>query len=122
MRAVAANFFFNCWYLEIPSDNRIRHMPRFVHYDFLEFLCCKWKPYPRVLFRLPDGGMVVSSTLRPRSSPQKHYFSTSDTHFCYISSKPQGLVRVEGLGELKKIHSPHQVSNSRSTGLCSIAP
>jgi hypothetical protein len=26
LRAVAADFFFNCWYLEIPSDNRIRHM------------------------------------------------------------------------------------------------
>jgi hypothetical protein len=25
MRAVAADFFCNCWYLEIPSDNRIQH-------------------------------------------------------------------------------------------------
>jgi hypothetical protein len=32
LRAVAADFFFNCWYLEIPSDNRIRHIPRCVHY------------------------------------------------------------------------------------------
>jgi hypothetical protein len=24
LRAVAADLFFNCWYLEIPSDNRIR--------------------------------------------------------------------------------------------------
>jgi hypothetical protein len=32
VRAVAADFFFNCWYLEIPSDNRIRYVPRFVHY------------------------------------------------------------------------------------------
>jgi hypothetical protein len=32
LRAVAANFFFNCWYLEIPSDNCIRHVPRCVHY------------------------------------------------------------------------------------------
>jgi hypothetical protein len=23
LRDVAADFFFNCWYLEIPSDNRI---------------------------------------------------------------------------------------------------
>jgi hypothetical protein len=30
--AVAADFFFNCWYLEIPSDNRIRHIPSCVHY------------------------------------------------------------------------------------------
>jgi hypothetical protein len=26
LRAVAVDFFFNCWYLEIPSDNRIRHI------------------------------------------------------------------------------------------------
>jgi hypothetical protein len=32
LRAVAADFFFNCWYLEIPSDDRIRHIPRCVHY------------------------------------------------------------------------------------------
>jgi hypothetical protein len=25
LRAVAADFFFNCWYLEIPPDNHIRH-------------------------------------------------------------------------------------------------
>jgi hypothetical protein len=30
--AVAANFFFNCWYLEIPLNNRIRHIPRCVRY------------------------------------------------------------------------------------------
>jgi hypothetical protein len=32
LRAVVEDFFFNCWYLEIPSDNRIRHIPRCVHY------------------------------------------------------------------------------------------
>jgi hypothetical protein len=32
LRAVEADFLFNCWYLEIPSDNRIRHIPRSVHY------------------------------------------------------------------------------------------
>jgi hypothetical protein len=32
LRAVAADFFFNCWFLDIPSDNRIRHVPRCVHY------------------------------------------------------------------------------------------
>jgi hypothetical protein len=25
-------FFSNCWYLEIPLDNRIQHVPRCVHY------------------------------------------------------------------------------------------
>jgi hypothetical protein len=29
LRAVAADFFFNCWYLEILSDNCIRHIPKF---------------------------------------------------------------------------------------------
>jgi hypothetical protein len=31
LRAVVADFFFNCWYLEIPLDNRIRHVPKCVH-------------------------------------------------------------------------------------------
>jgi hypothetical protein len=47
LRAVAANFFFNCWYLDIPSDNHIRHVTkvrplsctRFSVGDILEFLC-----------------------------------------------------------------------------------
>jgi hypothetical protein len=26
LRAVAVDFFFNCWYLEIPSDNRTVNM------------------------------------------------------------------------------------------------
>jgi hypothetical protein len=40
LRAVAADFFFNCWYLEIPSDNRIRHVPLCVHYHAQGF---DWK-------------------------------------------------------------------------------
>jgi hypothetical protein len=32
LRSVAADFVFNRWYLEIPSDNRIQHIPRCVHY------------------------------------------------------------------------------------------
>jgi hypothetical protein len=32
LSAAAADFIFNCWSLEIPSDNRIRHVPRCVHY------------------------------------------------------------------------------------------
>jgi hypothetical protein len=31
---------------------------------------------------LTDGGKVVSLTHWPRSTPQKHYFSASGTHFC----------------------------------------
>jgi hypothetical protein len=32
--------------------------------------------------RLTDGGKVVSPTHRTRSTPEKHYFSVSGTHFC----------------------------------------
>jgi hypothetical protein len=32
LRPVALDFFFNCWYLEIPLDNCIRHVPRRFHY------------------------------------------------------------------------------------------
>jgi hypothetical protein len=57
--------------------------------------------------RLTDGGKVVSSTHRPHFTLQKHYyFSVSGTHFCWRPSKPQGLVRQEGLGKFKKITSP----------------
>jgi hypothetical protein len=57
LRAVAADFFFNCRCLEIRLDNTIRHIPRYVHYhaqglrfgNVLEFLCWKWKPSPRVV-------------------------------------------------------------------------
>jgi hypothetical protein len=47
--------------------------------------------------RLTVGGKAVSLTHRPRSPLQKHYFPASDTHL----SKPQGLVRLEGLGKFK---------------------
>jgi hypothetical protein len=32
LRAVATDFFFSCRCMEIPSDNRIRDVPRCVHY------------------------------------------------------------------------------------------
>jgi hypothetical protein len=32
LRAVASDFFFICWYLEIPSDNCIRHIQRFKNF------------------------------------------------------------------------------------------
>jgi hypothetical protein len=34
--------------------------------------------------------------------PRNIIFSASGTHFCYSLSEPQGLVRPEGLGKLKK--------------------
>jgi hypothetical protein len=58
LRVVAADLFFNCWYLEVPSDNRIRLIPLCVQYHaqgfgleaFVEFLCWKWKPCHKVVF------------------------------------------------------------------------
>jgi hypothetical protein len=43
---------------------------------------------------------------RPHFTPQKHYFYVSGIHFCQKLSKPQGLVRPEGLGKFK--NSPHR--------------
>jgi hypothetical protein len=63
--------------------------------------------------RLTDGGKVVSPTHQPHFTPQKHYYVyVSGTHFCYSMSKPQSLVRTEGLG--KFTNSPHRVSNPHS--------
>jgi hypothetical protein len=42
------------------------------------------------------------STLRVRRALLREGFS--DTHFCYRLSKPQGLVRLEVLGKLKKFN------------------
>jgi hypothetical protein len=50
--------------------------------------------------RLIAGGKVVSLTHPPHFTLQKHYyFSLSGTHLCQRLSKPQGLVRPEGLGK-----------------------
>jgi hypothetical protein len=49
--------------------------------------------------QLTDDDKIVSHTHRPHSTPQKHYFSASGTHFCYTLSKSQGLMRPEGLGK-----------------------
>jgi hypothetical protein len=71
--------------------------------------------------RLTDVGKVVSLTHRPRFTPKKHYFSASGSHLCQRLSKPQGLVRPEGLGQLKKyIH--FIVSRTRDLPASSIAP
>jgi hypothetical protein len=52
--------------------------------------------------RLTDGGKVVSLRHRPRSTPQKYCFSATCTRFCQRLNKPQGFVRLEGLGKLLK--------------------
>jgi hypothetical protein len=53
---------------------------------------------------------------RPRSTPHKNYLYASGTHFCQRLSKPQGLVRPEGIGKLKK-KLPHWASNQRPSVL-----
>jgi hypothetical protein len=63
--------------------------------------------------RITDGGKV-SPTHRLRSTPQKLYFYATGTHFCYRLSKPQGPVRPEGLGKLKKFS---QLIGSRNRDL-----
>jgi hypothetical protein len=73
--------------------------------------------------RLTDGGKIASPTQPPHFTHQKHYyFNVSSTHFCSMLSKPQGLVRPEGLGKFKK--SPQRVSNPSqrwySNIICSI--
>jgi hypothetical protein len=46
-------------------------------------LCCEMLRIPHCLDnRLTDGSKVVIPTHRPRSTPQKHNFSASGTHFC----------------------------------------
>jgi hypothetical protein len=56
---------------------------------------------PTLYNQLTDGGKVVSPTHWPRSTPQKHYTAASGTNLCLRLSKPQGLVRPEGLCKLK---------------------
>jgi hypothetical protein len=44
---------------------------------------------------------MVSLTHQPQSTPQNHYLSASGTHFCQRMSKPQVVVLLEELVELK---------------------
>jgi hypothetical protein len=62
------------------------------------YSCCEMLRIPHCLDnRLTDGGKVASLMYRPLSTLQKHYFSASGTHVCKRLSKPQGVVRLEGL-------------------------
>jgi hypothetical protein len=44
--------------------------------------------------------LFLQFNTRPRSTPQKRYFSASGTNSCLRLSEPQDLVRPEGLGKL----------------------
>jgi hypothetical protein len=48
------------------------------------------------------ASLSVSLTHRPRFTPPKLYLYASGAYFCSRLSKPQGPVRPEGLGKLKK--------------------
>jgi hypothetical protein len=49
--------------------------------------------------QLTDGGEVVSLTNRPEALyPQK----IPGTHFCWRLSDPRAVMRLEGIGKLKK--------------------
>jgi hypothetical protein len=67
--------------------------------------------------RLIDGGKIVSPTHWLPSTLEKHYFFYSGAHFCLDLSKPQGLVRPEGLGKFK--HRPIGY-RTRDLPVCSI--
>jgi hypothetical protein len=57
--------------------------------------------------RLIDGGKVVSTTHRPRSTPQKRYFSASDTHFTYsFSTSVSRLSRQCGILNISQSYRP----------------
>jgi hypothetical protein len=72
--------------------------------------------------RLRDGGKFVRHKHRPRSTPQKH-FPSSSSHFCYRLNRPEDLVRLEGLGKLKKKRIIYLIrSRTCDLSACSIVP
>jgi hypothetical protein len=90
-RAVAADFFFNCWYVEIPPDNRIRHVPRCVHimrkaFDKAIPVTGRGGVQGSEMLRIPPfldnrltyGAEVVNLTLRPLLAPR----NILGTYFC----------------------------------------
>jgi hypothetical protein len=56
---------------------------------------------PKLSRQSADRCQCDSYTLAALYSPET-LFSTSGTHFRYRLSKPQGIVRSEGLGKLEK--------------------
>jgi hypothetical protein len=66
-------------------------------------------------------GLVVSLTHWPRSTPQKRCFTASGIHFCWRLSKPQGLVRLEGLGKFNKRNDLIE-TRTLDFPACSLAP
>jgi hypothetical protein len=69
LRAVAADFFFNCWYLGIPSDKRIQHIPRCVHYHVQGFRL--------EMFYVGSGSRT----------PELYFISSDWSEYCFIFEK-----------------------------------
>jgi hypothetical protein len=76
------------WTLSIVRNSKYKKIQRFGNW-----ICFR----PQVRWQTP-------ATFYPR----KYYVSASGSHFCWRLSKPQGIVRMEGLDKLKNSHSPHR--------------
>jgi hypothetical protein len=86
---------WSAWHQEVQINTGFRECEQWLEFDSAE------RPVQSLDNQLTESGKVVSHTHRPRSTPQKHYFYASGTHLCSRLSKPQGLVRMEGLGKWK---------------------
>jgi hypothetical protein len=67
--------------------------------------------------RLTDGDKVVSRKHRPRSTPQKHLFFYFWYSFLLEAGCTPGPSAAGRIRKIEDIHSSHQVSNSRPSGL-----
>jgi hypothetical protein len=72
LRVLAENLFFNCWCMEIPSANHIRHVSRFVHYHAQSFQLKAFQD------------LYVSSGSR---TPELYSVSPDWFEYCFIDEK-----------------------------------
>jgi hypothetical protein len=70
------------WGCEMLNDELARSWPLGFSGGVSVALRLKSLETPGLDNRLTDGGKVVSPAHRPHYTPQKHYFSSSDAHFC----------------------------------------
>jgi hypothetical protein len=103
MGGETADFFFYCWYSKVLADDGI--------WNYQGAFTISRKTLDLKRSKISMLEFEVGST------PQKHYFFTSNAHFF----KPQGPVRPERLGKLKKFF--HLIgSRTRDLAACSIVP
>jgi hypothetical protein len=79
LRAVMVDFFFNCWCLEILSDNRICHVPRCIYYHAQGFRLEMFSN-----FYVGSGSRI----------PELYSVSPDSFEFCFMYEKfvPQGII------------------------------